>query len=49
MRLGVFLKVFIPRSWPEILDTVCAFDLRWIHFTLQVLTGESLPQTVSHE
>lgn len=47
MNLGVFLKVFASRAWPDILDAVRAHGLRWIHFTLQALVGESLPRTIS--
>jgi len=49
MRLGVFLKIFAHHSWPEVLDAVCTFDISWVHFTLQVLTGESLPRTVDNK
>ncbi len=46
MQLGVFLKVFAFRPWPDILDAVLSRGLRWIHFTLQALVGESLPRTI---
>jgi len=46
MKLGIFMKIFIRPRWQESLDVIAELGIRWIHFTLQPIVGEALPQEV---
>jgi len=46
MKLGVFMKIFVRPRWQDSLDVIAELGIGWIHFTLQPILGEALPQEV---
>lgn len=46
MEPGIFAKVFARPTWTEVLDAVAATGLRPVHFNMQCVAGDPMPEEI---